>query len=800
MRGRLFAWTLIGLALFVGARATVDRYRMVGRPFAGFMVMENLFVGVGGAERGGLQPFDLVRAMDGRLLASGRDIQAEIARHPVGTTFHYLLYRRGELVEADVATRVYTLRDFRRFVVEGLLVGLLTLGLGALVFYLQPGTARSWLFLAFCLGWYLIDVTYADAHTTYRFTPVFMTAWASSPAIFIHLALTFPQRRSLLRRYPWVLWAPYGASALLAVRLQVRLGDPVVPGVGAAYWGLALILLVLALVRTSVTGINPLVRQRARVLAAGFALGYLPGVLGTAVEAVFRVAVPYLNEVWWLTFVFPAAVAYAMVRYNLFDLRSALRLGTVYSVVTGLVVAAYAGAIALLDLVFASLQLGTSPLVPATVLALGVVAFLNPVYVRTQKVVDRFFFRERYDLQQSIDHVSEMMTSLLDLERIVTLIHETVGRLHPVEQALLIYDEAARGYVLPGDDGEPVRRIPEDSPLARCLTRLRVPVSRERLEEDPELGDARAACVAEMEALGAELVVPVLFEDRVTGLLTLGPKRSGAAYTAEDLRLLRLLVNQSAVALENAKAYAALEAAHAELKAALRRVEILESIRSNLSKFVPKTVQDLIEKAPEAPALAKREADLTVLFVDIVGYTRLSERLDLERVNSLVERYFGSFLDEILKRGGDVNETAGDGLMAIFPHPDPRRHARAAVKTALGILRRTREINAKLADLAEPIAVHIGVNTGTATVGATKIEGMAGTRWAYTATGPVTNLAARLAALGEGDAVIVGPETRGRLAGGEFGFEDLGERQLRNVEHPVRVYRLAAPRAVPAGA
>src|SRR5262249_34066173 len=79
-----------------------------------------------------------------------------------------------------------------------------------------------------------------------------------------------------------------------------------------------------------------------------------------------------------------------------------------------------------------------------------------------------------------------------------------------------------------------------------------------------------------------------------------------------------------------------------------------------------------------------------------------------------------------------------------------------------------------------------------ATVGATKIEGMAGTRWVYTASGPVTNVAARLAALGEPDAIMLGPATRSRL-GSEFPVEDLGEQPLQNVEQPVRVFRLAAP-------
>jgi class 3 adenylate cyclase len=124
------------------------------------------------------------------------------------------------------------------------------------------------------------------------------------------------------------------------------------------------------------------------------------------------------------------------------------------------------------------------------------------------------------------------------------------------------------------------------------------------------------------------------------------------------------------------------------------------------------------------------------------------------------------------------------------------------VKCALGIIRRAHEINAKLAgsrEASQPVAFHVGVNSGPATVGATKIEGMSGTRWVYTASGPVTNVAARLAALGDGDAIMVGPATRSRL-GDEFEVEDLGDQRLRNVEQPVRVYRLVAPVAVPTGA
>ena len=85
---------MLALALGLGAWTTVDAWRLVGQPYPGFSVMDNLLVGLG-VERGGLEPFDLVRAMDGRLLTSGRQIQDEVRRHPPGMTFHYLVNRRG---------------------------------------------------------------------------------------------------------------------------------------------------------------------------------------------------------------------------------------------------------------------------------------------------------------------------------------------------------------------------------------------------------------------------------------------------------------------------------------------------------------------------------------------------------------------------------------------------------------------------------------------------------------------------------------------------------------------------------
>jgi class 3 adenylate cyclase len=290
------------------------------------------------------------------------------------------------------------------------------------------------------------------------------------------------------------------------------------------------------------------------------------------------------------------------------------------------------------------------------------------------------------------------------------------------------------------------------------------------------------------------LWLPFQVKEHLWAGIGLGEKLSGDPYTAADRELLTTLGNQGAVALKNATTHQQVVRYAEELAASLRRIQLLESIKRNLAKFVPATVQRLIEESPEAPLLEKRETDVSVLFADITGYTSLSAHMALDEVNRLVERYFSAFLDEILACGGDVNETAGDGLMVTFRDDDPRRHARAAVSAALGIQRRTRELNVEVGPPFEPITMKVGVNSGIAAVGATKIEGVAGTRWTYTASGTTTNIAARLAALAESDgAVLVSAETRGRL-GEEFDTEELGARTLKNVREPLPVYRVLGRR------
>jgi DNA-binding response OmpR family regulator len=223
-------------------------------------------------------------------------------------------------------------------------------------------------------------------------------------------------------------------------------------------------------------------------------------------------------------------------------------------------------------------------------------------------------------------------------------------------------------------------------------------------------------------------------------------------------------------------------------QAMAQQVESLQHVRTHLTKFVPQAVMRLIEANPTAPEMEKKERDVSVLFVDISSYARLSESLQSEQVNSIIERYFSGFLDCIHANGGDINETAGDGLMAIFVDANVQHHARRAVQTALELLDRTAQLNTQLTEI-NPIAIHIGINSGLALVGPTKLEGASGTRWTYTALGQVTNVAARIAAIGEAGAILVGPETARRIAG-FFSIHEVGMRQFKNISDAVMVYRV----------
>lgn len=243
-----------------------------------------------------------------------------------------------------------------------------------------------------------------------------------------------------------------------------------------------------------------------------------------------------------------------------------------------------------------------------------------------------------------------------------------------------------------------------------------------------------------------------------------------------------------------------LEGKNTELATALQhlqesreRLELLEQLKGELSKFVPEAVQRLLEQNPNATELEKKTIEVSVLFLDIAGYTKLSEQLEPRKLNQLVQTYFSSFLEILQRHHGDINETAGDGLMVIFQaQPTAADHGLNATRAAFAIRQRTEQLNEEYGGVFPPVALHMGINTGEALVGATKIGGGTSQRWTFTATGPTTNVAARFAGSAQGGEIIVGPATAERIRS-QFVLESLGARAFKNVSQPIAVFRVIPP-------
>jgi len=206
-------------------------------------------------------------------------------------------------------------------------------------------------------------------------------------------------------------------------------------------------------------------------------------------------------------------------------------------------------------------------------------------------------------------------------------------------------------------------------------------------------------------------------------------------------------------------------------------------------KFLPARALKLLVSAGSARGVGKRYGLVAVMFVDIEGCTRLCEDLPPREMNGVIESYFSEFLTVIRKSGGEVTEVLGDGLLALFEGRGLKGSIKSTFEAALQIQARTRVLNHRRHRQHDPIAVNIGLNAARALVGFTRLRDGASERWVYTATGPVTNVAARLCALATRGQILATKATADLLPDG-CECRSLGPHQLKNVTGPVEVVEI----------
>ena len=388
-------------------------------------------------------------------------------------------------------------------------------------------------------------------------------------------------------------------------------------------------------------------------------------------------------------------------------------------------------------------------------------------------------YKKRFE---NIFRVAKKVTSSLDIGDILEIIRDEAKTTipHAREACLLMFDPEALRYTRPlhcavhGNrvncqlckrGRETIKSALAQPTTIQCVSDRRGNLSSQEVSSDDSI---------------CEIALPIHDGEQPLAVLDVIAKE-GRSFDHRDLTLLKDLADLATNALVNTRKH---------WKVAQEKLN-LDQILVHLRPFVPETVQKIVEKNPATPSLEKRDTDVSILFLDVAGYTRISEKLTQEKVNFIIEKYFSGFLDIIYANQGDINETAGDGLMIIF-QGTARKNALNASRAALAIHARTDEIAKELEGRFEPIQVNMGINSGVASVGMTKFLGAAGTRMTFTASGPVTNLAARIASTPEGGDILVGPETAVRIKDETVLF-DRGVMTFKNVKEGIRVHSLIRP-------
>jgi class 3 adenylate cyclase/pimeloyl-ACP methyl ester carboxylesterase len=217
------------------------------------------------------------------------------------------------------------------------------------------------------------------------------------------------------------------------------------------------------------------------------------------------------------------------------------------------------------------------------------------------------------------------------------------------------------------------------------------------------------------------------------------------------------------------------------------RKRLLAAIASlPLQADVQPSTNPLSEHASPAPQTERRQ--LTVLFIDLVGSTALSARLDPEELRVVMRAYQSACAAAVTRSGGHVAKFLGDGVLAYFGWPLAHEDAaERAVRAGLEVV----DVVPRLVTSAhELLSARVGVATGLAVVG--DLLG-AGAAREEAVVGEVANVAARLQQLAEPGTIVIADGSR-RLLGGMFDLVDLGSVGLRGLPEPVRAWRVAGLR------
>ena len=220
--------------------------------------------------------------------------------------------------------------------------------------------------------------------------------------------------------------------------------------------------------------------------------------------------------------------------------------------------------------------------------------------------------------------------------------------------------------------------------------------------------------------------------------------------------------------------------------------ELIQLQKEKIARFLPPHLADMIIAGDRDDFLKGHRAEITVLFIDLRGFTAFAESAEPEVVIAILREYQTEMGSLITEYGGTLERFSGDAMMVFFNDPIPvPDHVEQAVRMAIAMRNRSAALRAKWTKRGIDLGVGVGIATGYASLGVIGFE----RRKDYAAIGPVTNLAARLCGEAQHGQILVSGQVL-ELVDSLVATEAVGPLTLKGLQRPVVAYNVTGLRPV----
>jgi signal transduction histidine kinase len=343
---------------------------------------------------------------------------------------------------------------------------------------------------------------------------------------------------------------------------------------------------------------------------------------------------------------------YAIIRHR--DINIVLTKGATYGLIT-LLLFIPSATLVILGQRHLFKEINYVSLMILLLILLVVADLFQKVKPRTERAVERFLFKDRYDYRETLGKFSKALVSILDLQSLSKRIIDTITQTMGVEKAsLFLVSEEKGGYSLRESKNVKIttltQHLAKDAPLPFYLQKVGEIIIREELAKSVHISVINDV-VHEMSLLEAEVSIPLMWKEQLIGMINLSHKFTKDIYSREDIELLSTLANQTAIAIENARLYEDLKRS----KSYIRRADRLASLGTltaglaheirnplvaikTLTHLLPERLDDE-EFRTRFLQIASSEVDrISSLVTELLDFARPSDpKLEMENINIILD-------------------------------------------------------------------------------------------------------------------------------------------------------------------